>query len=91
MDDELRALRSTNESLSSQLVELTTGNALKRAEEREAQLTEYLEQRFISKTEEIRAELNTTQRHLTQKVRNVKFPLFYNQYHCKINHISVCR
>lgn len=91
MDDELRALRSTNESLSSQLVELTTGNALKRAEEREAQLTEYLEQRFISKTEEIRAELNTTQRHLTQKVRNVKFPLFYNRYHCKINHISVCR
>ncbi|CAH8478281.1 unnamed protein product [Schistosoma intercalatum] len=67
LDDELRALRSTNESLSSQLVELTTGNALKRAEEREAQLTEYLEQRFISKTEEIRAELNTTQRHLTQK------------------------
>ncbi|CAH8484602.1 unnamed protein product [Schistosoma margrebowiei] len=67
LDEELRALRSTNESLSSQLVELTTGNALKRAEEREAQLTEHLEQRFISKTEEIRAELNTTQRHLTQK------------------------
>ncbi|CAI2725308.1 unnamed protein product [Schistosoma spindalis] len=67
LDEELRALRSTNESLSSQLVELTTGNALKRAEEREAQLTESLEQRFISKTEEIRAELNTTQRHLTEK------------------------
>uniref|UniRef100_A0A5K4F1C5 Centrosomal protein of n=1 Tax=Schistosoma mansoni TaxID=6183 RepID=A0A5K4F1C5_SCHMA len=67
LNEELIALRSTNESLSSQLVELTTGNALKRAEEREAQLIESLEQRFISKTEEIKAELNTTQRNLTEK------------------------
>ncbi|KAK4467503.1 hypothetical protein MN116_008958 [Schistosoma mekongi] len=67
LGEELSALRSTNESLSSQLVELTTGNALKRAEEREAQLTESLEQRFISKTEEIKAELITTKRHLTEK------------------------
>ncbi|CAH8467075.1 unnamed protein product [Schistosoma turkestanicum] len=67
LNEELLALRSTNESLSSQLIELTTGNALKRAEEREAQLTESLEQRFMSKTDELKAELNTTQRHLTEK------------------------
>ncbi|TNN10114.1 Centrosomal protein [Schistosoma japonicum] len=71
LGEELSALRSTNESLSSQLVELTTGNALKRAEEREAQLTQSLEQRFISKTEEIKAELIATQRHLTEKEAEV--------------------
>ncbi|KAH8849833.1 Centrosomal protein [Schistosoma japonicum] len=71
LGEELSALRSTNESLSSQLVELTTGNALKRAEEREAQLTQSLEQRFISKTEEIKAELIATQRHLTEKIFSV--------------------
>ncbi|CAH8464050.1 unnamed protein product [Heterobilharzia americana] len=67
LGEELSALRSANESLSSQLVELTTGNALKRAEEREAQLAQSFEQRFVSKTEEIKAELKTTRKNLNEK------------------------
>ncbi|VDQ06247.1 unnamed protein product [Trichobilharzia regenti] len=68
LNEELLALRTTNESLSCQLVELTTGNALKRAEERETQLAESLEQRFLSRTEEIKTELKATQRNLNEKV-----------------------
>ncbi|CAH8826619.1 unnamed protein product [Trichobilharzia szidati] len=71
LNEELLALRTTNESLSCQLVELTTGNALKRAEEREAQLAESLEQRFLSRTEEIKTELKATQRNLNEKENEV--------------------
>lgn len=71
LNTEIINLRSTNESLSTQLVELTTGDALRRVEAREGKLTEALERRYASVAEEVKGELTTANRRIAEKVRFV--------------------
>ncbi|CAL8105168.1 unnamed protein product [Calicophoron daubneyi] len=71
LKEEIQTLRLTNESLSNQLVELTTGNAIRRVEEREGKLTEALERRYSVANEELQSELTSTKRRLEDKEQEI--------------------
>ncbi|VDP83201.1 unnamed protein product [Echinostoma caproni] len=71
LNNEILNLRSTNESLSAQLVELTTGDALRRVEAREGKLTEALERRYTVAADELREELTTAKKRLAEKEKEI--------------------